>query len=197
MKKIGLVFVFLIGVCIGVGGLWLVINNNDHLRYYLLELPTRNQPQSQVDGFVQAIIRGDYAGAVTLWEIQDDSSSNTQSELINRRERVISDLIAEGINPEYTIMDIEWWRTCCELSVIHDSRDAGGARIRVQFLDQVGNPLQYTFDVFAREQPYFGGAQSYPERDWVIRDVYPLDREPLFWLYIYQPQVIYLKAVDP
>jgi len=197
MKKLGLVFVFLVGVCIGVVGLWLVINNNDHIRYYLLELPTRNQPQSQVDGFVQAIIRGDHAGAIRLWEIKGDSSSNTSSELFTRRESVISDLIAEEINPEYTIMDIEWWRTCCELSVIHDSRDAGGARIKVQILDQVGKPLQYTFDVFAREQPYFGGAQGYPERDWVIRDVYPSDQEPLFWLYVYQPHVIYLKAVEP
>lgn len=197
MKKIGLIFVFLVGVCIGVGGLWLIINNNEHVRYYLLELPTRNQPESKIDAFVQAVIRDDHTGAVRLWEIQGDSYLNTSSELKNRRESVISDLIAEEINPEYIIMDIEWWRTCCELSVIHDSRDAGGARIKVQFLDQVGKPLQYTFDVFAREHPYFGGAQGYPERDWVIRDVYPSDQEPLFWLYVYRPHVIYLEAVDP
>jgi len=144
VKKLGLVFVFWVGVCIGLGGLLLIINNNEHVRYYLLELPTRNQPESNIDAFVQALIRDDHTEAVRLWEIQGDTSLYTSSELKNRRESVISDLTAEEINPEYIIMDIEWWRTCCELSVIHDTRDAGGARIRVQFLDPSGNPLQYT-----------------------------------------------------
>lgn len=197
LKKIGFVFIFLAGIGIGASGLWLIVQNNIELRYYLLEQPTGNQPQAQVANFVQAIVRGDNSSALKLWEIHDDSPSGTQNELVKRRESVISNLIATGITPDYMILGVEWWTTCCEPSVTCDSRNAGGARIKVQFLDKNGSPILYTFDVFTREQPYWGGAEGYPPRDWVIRDVYPDDQEPLFWLLIYEPQIRYIQSSEP
>ena len=190
-KVVGFVVVFLAGIVIGAGGLWLAVQNSTELCYYLLEHSTGNQPQEQVDAFVQAVVRGDRSAAVELWEIGD---TYFQSDLVRRRERVIDDLLAAGIKPDYSILDVEWWTTCCEPSVTCDSRGAGGARIRVQFLDRNGWPVLYTFDVFAREQPYWGSAAGYPPRDWVLRDVYPHGQEPLFWTRIYEPQV---RQVQP
>jgi hypothetical protein len=189
-KVIGFVFAFLAGIGIGAGGLWLVVQSNIELRYYMLEHPTGNQPQAQIAAFVQAIVRGDRSTALELWEIGD---THTQGELVRRRERVISDLVAAEVGPDYMILDVEWWTTCCEPSVTCDSRNAGGARVMVQFLDQNGQPILYTFDVFAREQPYWGAAMGYPSRDWVIRDVYPQGQEPLFWTQVYEPQIRHVQ----
>jgi len=189
-KVIGFAVSFLAGIVIGVGGLWLIVQNNIELRYYLLERPTGNQPQARIAAFVQAIVRGDRSTAIELWEVRD---TYTHSELVRRQERVISDLLAAGIRPDYLILDIEWWTTCCEPSVTCDSRNAGGARIRVQFLDRNGLPILYTFDVFAREQPYWGSAAGYPARDWVIRDLYPHGQKPLFWTQIYEPQIRHVQ----
>jgi hypothetical protein len=194
MKTINIVFIFLAGLCIGAGGLWLLTHYNMDLRYYLLERPAGNQPQSQVAEFVQSIIDGDLQKSIALWEIQD---ADTQSELASRRESVVADLAAIGIEPDYLILSIEWWTTCCEPTVTCDSRNAGGARIKVQFLDQHSQPLLYTFDVFAREQPYWGSAAGYPRREWVIRDVYLYDQESLFWTLTFKPQTQSVPSAIP
>jgi hypothetical protein len=189
LKVTSFVFAFLAGIGIGVGGLWLIVQNNVELRYYLLEHSTGDLPQAQIAAFVQAVVRGDRSAALELWEIED---TYEQSELARRRESVISNLVAAGIAPDYMVLGVEWWTTCCEPSVTCDSRNAGGARIRVQFLDENGQPIHYAFDVFAREQPYWGSAAGYPSRDWVIRDVYSHGQEPLFWTQVYEPRIRYV-----
>jgi len=194
MKVIGIVIVFLAGIGVGAGGLWLIVQNNIELRYYLLEHPTGNQPHAQIVAFVQAIVRSDRSTALELWEIED---ADRQSELVRRQESVISDLLAAGISPDYMIQGIEWWTTCCEPSVTCDSRNAGGARILVQFLDKMGEPILYTFDIFTRVQPYWGSATGYPPRDWVIRDVYLYDQKPLFWSLIYMTQIQSTQFSEP
>ncbi len=186
IKSIVIIGVFLVGLVVGASGLWFIAQNNIELRYYLLEHATVNQPQAQVAPFVQAIVQGDRTRALELWEIYNPE---TKSELTTRRETVISDLINAGISPDYQVLEVEWWGTCCEPSVICDSRSAGGARLRVQFIDPKGQPMLYIFDIFAREQPYCGAAMGYPPREWVIRDVYPFTEEPLFWKMHYECQV--------
>ena len=166
LKKIGILFIFLAGIGIGASGLWLAIQNNTELRYFLLEQATANLPQAQIAAFAQSIVQDDKTEALKLWEVYDGSSSEQPSALVKRRENVISDLLSSKIAPEYMVLGIEWWTTCCEPSVTNDSRNAGGARIKVQFLDENGLPILYTFDVFTREQPYWGSAEGYPPRDW-------------------------------
>jgi hypothetical protein len=194
MKVMGIVFIFLAGIGIGAGGLWLIVQNDIELSYYLLERPTGNQPHAKIEAFVQAIVHGDRSTTLELWEIED---TDTQSELVSRQESVITDLVAAGISPDYMILSIEWWTTCCEPSVTCDSRNAGGARVLVQFLDKKGEPTLYTFDVFTREHPYWGSAIGYPPRDWVIRDVYPHDQKPLFWPLIYMTQTQSTRFSEP
>jgi len=187
LKLIGILVVFLVGMGIGASGLWLIVQNNIELRYHLLEQSAVNQPQAQIAQFVQAIARNEPSTAMKLWEI---ANVDIQDEMTRRRASVISDLVNAGIQPDYMVLHVEWWSTCCEPWVTCDSRDAGGARIQVQFLDENGEPMLYTFDIFTRE-PYWGTAAGYPPREWVLRDVYPYDEEPLFWTRVYESQVRY------
>ena len=196
LKKIGILFIFLAGIIIGSSGLWLVIQNNTELRYFLFEQATASLPQSKIAEFVQSIVQDDKTTALKLWEVYDDPSSEQQRALMKRRENVVSDLLSAKIAPEYMVLHIEWWSTCCEPGVINDSRSAGGARINVQFLDNNGNPISYIFDVFTRE-PYWGSAEGYQPRDWVIRDVYPYDQNPIYWLLVYEPKIRYLQLSEP
>jgi hypothetical protein len=177
-KVIVFLAIFLIGVGVGAGGFWLVVQNHMELQHYLLGQPAMKPVQAPITHFVQAIARHESATAMTLWEIAE---GNTQEALTQRRESVIADLGNAGIQPDYDILSVEWWSTCCDPSVICDSRGAGGARLRVQLLDKAGQPRSYVFDVFTREQPYWGAAAGYPPREWVLRDVYPYDEKPLFW----------------
>ena len=197
INKAAFVFIFLAGVVLGVGGLWWAILNNTELRYYLLEQADVNLPQAQIASFVRSIVRGDKAAAAKLWEVYSGPSSTKQTALMKRREAVITDLLSAGINPEYMVLDVEWWTTCCEPGVTNESRNAGGARIRIQFIDQQGSPISYMFDVFTREQPYWGGAMGYPPRTWVIRDVYPYDQDPMYWPLIYEPQIRSVQPAEP
>jgi hypothetical protein len=197
LKKTAVFFIFLAGVGIGAGGLWLAIQNNTELRYYLFERATAALPQSRIAVFAQAIVQGGKTKALKLWEVKDDPSSEKQIALMKRRENVVSDLLSAKIDPEYMVLGIEWWTTCCEPGVTNDARNAGGARIRVQFMDKHGLPNLYIFDVFTREQPYWGGAEGYPPRDWVIRDVYPFDQNPMYWLLIYEPQIRFIQPLVP
>ena len=186
LKVLGFAVAFLLGLGVGVGGLWLTMRSDTELRYFLLERSMSNQPQAQIAAFAQAIARSDRAAALTRWEIDDPSG---QPALVRRRDKVIFDLIAAHVKPDYQVLGVEWWTTCCEPSVTCDSRNAGGARIQVQFLEPTGQPVLYTFDIFAREQPYWGSAAGYPARDWVIRDVYLHGQEPIFWTQVYESQV--------
>jgi len=193
LKVISVVLIFLTGLGMGVGGFWLVLQNNVDLRYHLLEQTNGNQPQALISEFVQAIVEGDHMTALELWETGDP---DPQSPLAERREGVTSELESAGVSLEYSILDIEWWTTCCTPSVTCDSREAGGARILVQFMDRFGEPNIYFFDIFTR-QPYWGGAAGYPPRDWVIRDVYPVDQEPFFWPLIYVSQTQPVQPSEP
>jgi len=196
-KTLGFVTIFLVGIIVGVIGLWLIIQNYDELRYFILEQPTVNQPITKIDDFIKAIIRLDSFSAIELWEISDDALSVSHSDLVRRREEVVSKLISETINPDYKIIYVEWWKTCCDPGVTNDSRSAGGARINIQFIGSNGNPISYIFDVFAREQPYWGKAESYQPRDWVIRDIYPNGQNPMYWLFVYEPRIRFIQTPKP
>ena len=197
LKIIGVLAIFLAGIGMGASGLWLAFQNNDGLRYFLLEQPTGNSPQAKIANFVKSVVKGDKTESLNLWEISDTSSLEQQNAMDKRREIVISDLVSAKINPDYMLLGIEWWTTCCEPNVTNDSRNAGGARINIQFLDTNGLPIHYTFDVFTRKQPYWGDAEGYPPRDWVIRDVYSNDKKPLFWPLIYTSKIQFIQTAEP
>lgn len=158
----------------------------------LRERPMGETPQAKIEAYMRSIHRGDRAVALAAWE-PGPPQQTYYNALSLRREQVTDELLALGIR-EYSILQYEWWTTCCEPHMTCSARDAGGARGRVQVLDRQGNPLSYTFDVFAREQPYWSDAMGNPVRHWVVvRDVYALGEEPLYWRWVHETDVRYLS----
>ncbi|HIC94207.1 MAG TPA: MBL fold metallo-hydrolase, partial [Anaerolineae bacterium] len=120
-------------------------------------------PQAKVGAFLDVLRRGDQAAALTMWP----PNERLGPEFEERRHAVTRELSALGSELSYSILDIEWWRTCCEPGVIENPHDAGFARLRVA----VGETV-YIFDVLAR-MGYWGELEGYPVRRWRIIDVYP------------------------
>jgi len=178
MKRrwIGIALVLLVAG--GAGSLWLFASPAGKA---LQERIAGETPAAKVAAYTRAIVRGDQGAALGLWELPNLQNQEQLQALAERRTRVTGDLLAANLRPDFTMLQVEWWGTCCEPRVIGASRDAGGARMRVQFLDSQGRPAIYVFDVFVRDGPYWGAAMNYPLRQWVIRDVYSEGQEPFYW----------------
>ena len=147
-------------------------------------------PQAEISAYMRAILRGDRQAALDRWEVAASEAERT-ARLERRREQVTAELLGLGAS-EFTLFEPQWWTTCCEPHVTCSSHSAGGARVQVQVLDRQGLPHIYLFDVFSREQPYWGDAIGSPPRDWVVRDVYALDHEPFYWRAVHESSVRWL-----
>ena len=138
-------------------------------------------PDRKVHQFVDAIILKNENVALAIWELPDWQLANQNNlEIQNRRNAITKQLIDSNIQG-LEVTTTEWWRTCCEPAVTNDPRNAGGARIHVQLLDTKGEVHPYIFDVFVRDTTYWGAAQGYPIRQWILRDVYLENQDPLFF----------------
>lgn len=155
----------------------------------LCERITGETPQAKATAYVRAVARGDEKAALELWEVPSPPDQEQLQALAERREQVTSELIAARVEPDFILLDAEWWTTCCEPSVTPDPRSAGGARMTVQLLDKEGSPAIYVLDVFVRDGPYWGAAAGYPFRHWALRDVYPEGQEPLYWRRLYEETI--------
>ena len=193
-------FLSVVAAGLGIIALWLLVSmEGSALRANVVEQLTGETPEAKIDTYVRAILRGDTESAYAAWELPDwDLLPEGRSALLAaRREQVTRDLLAAGIQDDYMTLHVEWWRTCCEPGPICDSREAGGARVSVQFLDQEGRTLSYTVDLFTRGGAYWGGATGYPPRQWVLRDVYPAGQEPIFWNLVHESAVRSLGTITP
>ena len=197
MDKMGLITAgfALGGLSLGLLMTWLLGPSTfDGLPALLLERVRGETPQARVDAYAQAILAGDEEAAFAAWTPPDPERNDELSEALRQRRRdVTRQLIAANLSETYTITDIEWWTTCCEPSVTCDARNAGGARIRVQFLDQDGLPVVTIFDVLHRDGAYWGAAAGHPPRQWALYDVYPRGEKPLSWRYTYSPGIEWLN----
>ena len=182
---VGIITIILVGIGVGVFLFFAPVPNA------IREQLTGETPQAKITAYLQAILQHDRRAALDLWE-PEVSQPEQYEALRQRREQVTDELLAIGIT-DFTIFEPEWWTTCCEPQVTCSSGNAGGARTRVQVLDDKGMPLLYTFDVFTREQPYWGDAMGNPPRHWVIRDIYASGQEPLFWRRVYESNIRYLE----
>ncbi|GAB4420625.1 MAG: hypothetical protein Fur0044_17600 [Anaerolineae bacterium] len=145
----------------------------------LQEVIAGETPYDKLNTYVQSIIRGDEKAALDLWELPNwpEYPEAEYNSLRERRQQVTDELLGKGITPEFTILSTEWWLTCCEpRPTFYYSSGAGAVRMKVQFHDNQGLSVVYIFHIIAREIPW-----NDDPRDWVIRGVYPLDQEPLFF----------------
>jgi hypothetical protein len=92
------------------------------------------------------------------------------------------ELLALGPTLEYRILEVEWWRACCEPGVIDDPRNAGAARVWVAVNEQGSTEVVYVFDVLV-PGGYWGEAMGNPVRQWAIVDIYHQGQEPLVWIW--------------
>jgi hypothetical protein len=152
-----------------------------------LERVMGESPEARVAEYVDALARGDEPAVLAVWELP---SSGLQGEyagrLRERRQAISHELADRGLRPEFEILHTEWWGLCCETQVVDDPRSASGARMTVHLFGKDGVALTYVFDVFALGGPYWGDDSLRLPRRWVLRDVYPLGEEPLFWRRVYQ-----------
>ena len=147
--------------------------------------------EAGIKAYLQAVMRQDRQAALKLWDLSTPLPAGSEPPLRQRRERVTDDLLAMDLTG-YTLFTPEWWTTCCEPHVTCSASSAGGARVRVQVLDAGGQPASYLFDVFAREQPYWGDALGNPPRHWLLRDVYLMQQSPLFWPFVFEATIRYV-----
>jgi len=144
--------------------------------HHLLEQALGRTPENEIAGYLEAIAGGDRSAALELWQ----EPAQDAPVLLNRRETVTETLLARRAGLQYRVLDVTWWRTCCEPAVIEDAAQAGGARIRVA-IDGGGEPeTVYLFDLLV-PGGYWGNAAGNPVREWAIVDVYPEGRVPLAW----------------
>lgn len=152
----------------------------------LLELASNETPGARVSDYLRVIQTQDRAGALEAWTLPAPNAKSFTS-LNERRSQITDELLGRSITG-FTILDTQWWGTCCEPGVTTLARNAGGARLHVQLMDAQGRPWQYIFDVFTNGS-YFGDAIGNPYRHWLLRDVYPSDEPPLFWTLVYSGEV--------
>jgi hypothetical protein len=151
------------------------------LRATIQETLTNESPEAKIRAYVQAVARGDEGAALNVWELPTGDGEEKLFPGLGARRLDITRALLNNIQPRFEIRAIEWWRTCCEPGVIDTPRDAGGARVSVELFDTRGSAQPYHFDVFVRGGAYWGAAEDYPAREWVLRDVYPADSRALFW----------------
>lgn len=152
----------------------------------VLEWIADQTPQARIAAYLRAIQAQDRDSALEVWMLPQEGSVSFAA-LSERRSSVTDELLGRRITG-FMIFEPQWWSTCCDPGVIQQARNAGGARVRVQVLDDRGRPWSYTFDVFV-DSPYFGDAAGNPYRRWQLRDVYPVGELPLFWTLVYTGEV--------
>lgn len=144
--------------------------------HHLLERALGRTPQAQIEQYLTAINKGDRRTALRFWSPPDQSNVA----LADRRQSVTDSLLAYGPYLEHRVLDVVWWRTCCEPGVITNPDEAGGARVQVAIHGNDQPEAVFFFDLLV-PGGYWGAAAGYPVREWVIVDIYPETKDPLAW----------------
>jgi hypothetical protein len=154
----------------------LTLNTSCSPAQQLLEQALGQTPEAQIAAYMSAIATGERQAALDLW-LEPGASHPA---LATRRQSVTDELLVFGPSLGYRVLEVEWWRTCCEPGVIDEPEQAGGARVRVEVSAQ-GHPAAVYF--FGLQVPggYWGAAEGNRVREWVILDVYPENAAPLAW----------------
>lgn len=175
-KKIALIIVLTLSI-IGI----YVISVTGFLNP-IIEKIINETPEAKISAYIQAVSKGDKEAALKIWEYPTwNLESDDYILLKDRREKVTDELIKWKFASGFTILNIEWWNTCCIPSITDNHSLAGGVRMEVKLIDENNIAKTYIFDILTRET-YSGEVIDEPKlRHWVIRDVYLTRGEPLFW----------------
>jgi hypothetical protein len=143
---------------------------------YSLEKIKHETPEAKIDNYIQAIIKGNKEEALKNWEI-----FGGQGEILGEeREKITDKLINAKINPDFKIINIDWWFSCCMSANKSDYLKANYSRIKVEFSDKNNVKKIYYFDLSVLNSEDWIWDYSLI-RHWVLSEVYPADYEPLLW----------------
>jgi hypothetical protein len=135
-------------------------------------------PEVQIASYLAAVAGGTRLEALSLWALAGESNAPLQA----RRASITDELLAYGPRLEYRVLDVAWWRTCCEPGAIDDPDEADGARVRVAVGGGGRTERVFFFDLLMPGT--FGGqTMDQPDRQWIIVDVYPEGEAPLAWVW--------------
>lgn len=178
-KKYKIIFSIILTLILGLGFLFAYIGG---VFTPLIEKIINESPEAKISAYLRAVSKEDKETALNIWHYSALSPENDDRILLKeRREKITDDFIKAKINPEFKIINIEWWTTCCIPSITDNSRGAGRAIVKAELF--VNNEKKvYVFDVYVKDGNYAGEAAGYPVRHWEIGDVYLLSDRPLLWL---------------
>lgn len=124
---------------------------------YRLEEALGQTPEALVSQYLTAVAQRDVGAALTLWQESAASASAPVTEELTRY----------GSGMQYRVVDVSWWRTCCEAAAIDDPDTASVATIRVVIAGGDRGAQIYVFEAWAAGGPW-GESSGSPFRDWVI-----------------------------
>lgn len=157
------------------------IDSNHGTSSILIEKIKNENPEAKVIAYIQTISSGDKEKALSFWKISESYKLSPEycNKIRDRGERITKELIEKKIKPDFTIMRIEWWSTCCVPNVIENSRFAGKAKVYVQLVDSNDIKSAYIFEVIV-PRGYSGELAGHSVRHWVISDIYLESEKPVF-----------------
>ncbi len=107
----------------------------------MIEWIRGENPQNTALAYFDAIATGDSAAALAAWDAPQAAVLPQRAAALQaRRQATTQQLIDIGIDGDVRVLHTQWWRTCCEPGVIDAADGAGGARLRMEVLEQHGNP---------------------------------------------------------
>jgi len=149
----------------------------------LIERAKGEIPEAKVIAYLEAVRQGDEVSAHNCWR---PANEHLGPDYEARRQAVTEAISALGSNFSFHVLNVEWWRTCCEPGVIDDPKNAGFARLRVTIGEPSGEKIIYVFDVLVTGGSYWGELVGCPVRHWEIIDAYPDGEEPLYWMWPFE-----------
>lgn len=149
-------------------------------------LDSRQGPGDKVAAYVSAVANADERRALATWELPTWALPNDphSAMLAERRQAVTQELLVSHIGADFTVLETEWWDTCCEPHLARDPGQARLARLRVQLRGQSQGDLVYVFDVARVDRVGWFPASDLLPRRWVVHDVYPANQMPLTFRWV-------------
>jgi hypothetical protein len=138
---------------------------------YRLEEALGQTPQALVDQYLTEVAQGDLGAAQALWGGPRPPDGSLEATVAP----VSADLGRYGQGMRYRVVDVSWWRTCCEPAAIDNPDTAGVATIRVAITDGEQRERIYIFET--RVAGSSGGTPAGSSfRNWVITGAHPETR---------------------
>lgn len=134
---------------------------------YRLEEALGQTPQALVIDYLTAVARGDLEAALALWQEPARSDASLEA----TRTSVTNELARHGASMQHQVLDVTWWRTCCEAVAIDNPDTAHVATIRVAIAGEDQREQIYVFEM-QTDQGASGVTAATALRDWVIAGAY-------------------------